>query len=85
MNEPTSSSKTAKKPSGNSKDAITASVEAAKVVVAFGEMVPLVGGFVKGLGGVALVLLTNLEQFVKNKEDVDELAKDIIDVLIIAR
>ncbi|PBK87151.1 hypothetical protein ARMGADRAFT_1085916 [Armillaria gallica] len=85
MNKPTYSSKTVKKRSGNSKDAITASAEAAKLAVAVGEMVPLVGGFVKGLGGVALVLLTNLEQSEKNKEDVEELAKDIIDVLIIAR
>ncbi|PBK64336.1 hypothetical protein ARMSODRAFT_470434 [Armillaria solidipes] len=85
MNKPTSSSKTAKKRSGNSGGAITASAEVAKLAVAVGEMVPLVGGFVKGLGGVALVLLTNLEQFEKNKEDVEELAKDIIDVLIIAR
>ncbi|KAK0224503.1 hypothetical protein EDD85DRAFT_859483 [Armillaria nabsnona] len=85
MNKRTSSSKTAKKRPGNSKDAITASAEVAKLTVAVGEMVPLVGGFVKGLGGVALVLLTNLEQFEKNKEDVEELAKDIIDVLIIAR
>ncbi len=61
MNKPTSSSKTAKKRSGNSKDAITAPAEVAKLAVAVGEMVPLVGGFVKGLGGVALVLLTNLE------------------------
>ncbi|KAK0466666.1 hypothetical protein IW261DRAFT_1520518 [Armillaria novae-zelandiae] len=85
MNAPTSSFKTVKKSSGNSKDAITASAEVAKVIVAVGEMVPLVGGFVKGLGGVALVLLTNLEQFCKNKEDVEELAKDIIDILTIAR
>lgn len=85
MNTPTSSSKTVEKRSGNFQDAITASAEAAKVVVACGEMVPLVGGFMKGLGGVVLVFLTNLEQFCKNKEDVEELVQDIIDILTIAR
>ncbi|KAG7443867.1 uncharacterized protein BT62DRAFT_934456 [Guyanagaster necrorhizus] len=72
-------------PSGNSNDATTASLELAKVIVAVGEMVPLVGGFFKGLGGVAVVFLTNLELFQKNKEDVQDLAKDITDILIIVR
>ncbi|KAK0202290.1 hypothetical protein DFS33DRAFT_882406 [Desarmillaria ectypa] len=85
MNKPTFSTKTAKRCTENSNDAITASVELVKMIVAVGEMLPVVGGFVKGLGGVATVILTNLGQLEKNKEDVEELAKDITDILIIVR
>ncbi|KAG7442000.1 uncharacterized protein BT62DRAFT_936653 [Guyanagaster necrorhizus] len=83
MKKPTS--KTTTTPSGNSNDAITASLELAKVFVDVGAMVPLVGGFFRGLGGVAVGFLTTLELYQKNKEDVEDLAKDIIDILIIVR
>ncbi|KAG7443927.1 uncharacterized protein BT62DRAFT_934510 [Guyanagaster necrorhizus] len=85
MNKLTSSSKTTMTPSGNSNDAITVSLQLANGIVAVGEMVPVVGGFLKGLGGVAVVFLTNLELYQKNKEDVKDLAKDITDILIIVR
>ncbi|KAK0452835.1 uncharacterized protein EV420DRAFT_682940 [Desarmillaria tabescens] len=85
MNEPMSSTKKSKQRSENSKDAITVAIEFAKVTVALGDMVPVVGGFLKGLGGVALVFLPHLERYGTNKEDAEELAKDITDVLVIVR
>ncbi|KAK0452840.1 uncharacterized protein EV420DRAFT_1558617 [Desarmillaria tabescens] len=48
-------------------------------------MLPIAGSFVKGLAGVAVVFLDNLERLAKNKEDIQVLARDITDVAIIVR
>ncbi|SJL18691.1 uncharacterized protein ARMOST_22290 [Armillaria ostoyae] len=60
-------------------------MELVKGAVAVGEMLPVAGSFVKGLAGAAVVFLENLERFEKNKEDVQVLARDITEVVIIVR
>ncbi|KAK0432610.1 hypothetical protein EV421DRAFT_2000351, partial [Armillaria borealis] len=85
MRSPTSSSKQSKKPIPNSNSSLSASIELVKGAVAVGEMLPVAGSFVKGLAGAAVVFLENLERFEKNKEDVQVLARDITEVVIIVR
>ncbi|PBK64328.1 hypothetical protein ARMSODRAFT_1088010 [Armillaria solidipes] len=85
MRSPTSFSKPSRNPVQNSNNSLSASIELVKGAVAVGEMLPVAGSFVKSLAGTAVVFLENLERFEKNKEDVQVLARDITDVVIIVR
>ncbi|KAK0215148.1 hypothetical protein IW262DRAFT_1405345 [Armillaria fumosa] len=85
MRNPTSSSKHSKKPTHNSNNSLSASIELLKGAVMVGETLPVAGNFVKWLAGAAIVFLENLEQLKKNKDEVQVLARNITEVVIIVR
>ncbi|KAK0475686.1 hypothetical protein EDD18DRAFT_753143 [Armillaria luteobubalina] len=85
MRNPTSSLKHNKKPSKISNNSLSASIELLKGAVAVGETLPVAGNFVKGLAGAAVVFLENLERLEKNKDDIQVLAREITEVVIIVR
>ncbi|KAK0209694.1 hypothetical protein IW262DRAFT_506493 [Armillaria fumosa] len=61
--------------------AIPASIQIANIVKGLGDMVPVVGGLVKGVAETAGVLFENLEQSKNNKEDMQDLADEIIEIV----
>ncbi|PBK60569.1 hypothetical protein ARMSODRAFT_1009265 [Armillaria solidipes] len=71
---------TSRKPRHGSK-AIPASIQIANIVKGPGDMVPIVGGFVRGIAETAGVLFENLEQSKNNKEDMQDLAEEIIEIV----
>ncbi|KAK0458304.1 uncharacterized protein EV420DRAFT_1643174 [Desarmillaria tabescens] len=67
---------------------VPASIQIANIVKGLGQMVPVVGSFVKGVAETAVVLLESLEfgkQFQNNEEDMQDLTNEIIDIVIIVR
>ncbi|KAK0430909.1 hypothetical protein EV421DRAFT_1855944 [Armillaria borealis] len=71
---------TSRKPRHGSKT-IPASIQIAHIVKGLGDMVPIVGGFVRGIAETASVLFENLEQSKNNKEDMQDLAEEIIEIV----
>ncbi|SJL12695.1 uncharacterized protein ARMOST_16126 [Armillaria ostoyae] len=64
---------------------VAASIRMAEIFKAIGEMVPVAGSFIKGIAETAKLLLEDMEQFKTNKEDIEALASEIIDIVKVIR